>query len=39
MLSHDFYHLPILASLGVIAALLVGTIVASILWPPAPKAP
>jgi len=37
MMVHDFLKVPIFVSLGVIAALLAGTIVASILWPPAPK--
>lgn len=37
MLIHDFYHVPIPISLGVIGALLGGTIALSILRPPKPE--
>ena len=37
MVIVDFYHVPILVSLGVIVVTLAASIVASLLYPPAPK--
>ncbi|HWP85913.1 MAG TPA: TerC family protein [Terriglobia bacterium] len=36
MLISEFYHLPISISLGVVAALIGGSMIASLLWPAAP---
>jgi len=33
MLLEDFFHIPIVASLGVVAAILVSSILASLRWP------
>jgi tellurite resistance protein TerC len=35
MMLEGFYKLPIVASLAVVALLLIGSVVASMLWPPA----
>jgi tellurite resistance protein TerC len=39
MLLLDVFKVPIAASLGVIAAILVGSVAASLLWPPARPVP
>lgn len=36
MLAADFVHLPVQVSLGVVVAILGGSVVASLLWPPPP---
>ena len=38
MLAADLVHLPVQVSLGVVVAILGGSIVASLLWPPPPDA-